>query len=46
MFCTDIEQTNKLLLEHVGTPHIFVLAVHQVNLFGWIGPSPSPNFLS
>ena len=27
---------DKLLLEHVGLPHILVLAVHLVNFFGWM----------
>ena len=26
---------DKLLLEHVGLPHVFDLAVNLVNLFGW-----------
>ena len=26
----------KLLLEHVGLPHILDLAVHLVNFFGWM----------
>ena len=27
---------DKLLLEHVGLPHVLVLAVHLVNFFGWM----------
>ena len=27
---------DKLLLEHVGLPHVLDLAVHQVIFFGWI----------
>ena len=27
---------DKLLLEHVGLPHVLVLAVHLVNFFNWI----------
>ena len=27
---------DKLLLEHVGLPHILVLAVHLVNFFSWV----------
>ena len=27
---------DKLLLEHVGLPHVLVLAVHLVNFFGWV----------
>ena len=27
---------DKLLLEHVGLPHILNLAVHLVNFFGWM----------
>ena len=27
---------NKLLLEHVGLPHVLDLAVHLVNFFGWV----------
>ena len=26
----------KLLLEHVGVPHFLDLAVHLVNVFGWM----------
>ena len=26
----------KLLLEHVGLPHVLDLAVHLVNFFGWV----------
>merc|ERR1712148_29742 len=28
--------TDKLLLEHVGLPHVLVHAVHLVNFFGWM----------
>ena len=28
--------TDKLLLEHVGLPHVLDLAVHLVNFFGWM----------
>ena len=27
---------DKLLLEHVGLPHVLVLAVHLVNFFSWV----------
>ena len=27
---------DKLLLEHVGLPHILDLTVHLVNFFGWM----------
>ena len=27
---------DKLLLEHVGLPHVLDLAVHQVIFFGWM----------
>ena len=27
---------DKLLLEHVGLPHVLDLAVHLVNFFGWM----------
>ena len=27
---------DKLLLEHVGLPHVLVHAVHLVNFFGWV----------
>ena len=27
---------DKLLLKHVGLPHVLVLAVHLVNFFGWM----------
>ena len=27
---------DKLLLEHIGLPHVLGLAVHLVNLFGWM----------
>ena len=27
---------DKLLLEHVGLPHVLVLAVHMVNFIGWM----------
>ena len=27
---------DKLLLEHVGLPHVLDLAVHLVNFFGWV----------
>ena len=27
---------NKILLEHVGLPHILDLAVYLVNFFGWM----------
>ena len=27
---------DKLLLEHVGLPHVLALAVHLVNFFGWM----------
>ena len=27
---------DKLLLEHVGLPHVLDLAVHLVNIFGWV----------
>ena len=28
---------DKVLLDHVGLPHVLVLAVHLVNLLGWMG---------
>ena len=28
--------SDKLLLEHVGLPHVLDLAVHLVNFFGWL----------
>ena len=28
---------DNLLLDHVGLPHVLVLAVHLVNLLGWMG---------
>ena len=28
--------TDKLLLEHVGLPHVLVLTVHLVNFFSWV----------
>ena len=39
LFCTQtyVKVIDKLLLEHVGLPHVLVLAVHLVNLFGLIG---------
>ena len=27
---------DKLLLKHVGLPHVLVLAVHLVNFFSWV----------
>ena len=27
---------DKLLLEHVGLPHLLDLAVHLINFFGWM----------
>ena len=27
---------DKLLLEHVGLPHVLVLDVHMVNFFSWV----------
>ena len=38
---------DKLLLEHVGLPHVLVLAVHLVNFFSWVsqgGHSEQPIF--
>ena len=29
-------RVDKLLLEHVGLPHVLDLAVHLVNFFGWM----------
>ena len=29
---------DKLLLEHLGLPHVLDLAVHLVNYFGWMSP--------
>ena len=31
-----IELIGKLLLEHVGLPHVLDQAVHLVNFFGWM----------
>ena len=28
---------DNLLLDHVGLPDVLVIAVHQVNLLGWVG---------
>ena len=38
---------DKLLLEHVGLPHILNLAVHLVNFLGWMsqGGHSEPLFL-
>ena len=27
---------DKLLLKHVGLPHVLVLAIHLVNFFSWV----------
>ena len=29
-------RVDKLLLEHVGLPHVLALAVHLVNFFSWV----------
>ena len=29
-------RVDKLLLKHVGLPHVLVLAVHLVNFFSWV----------
>ena len=36
---------DKLLLEHVGLPHVLVLAVHYVNFFSWVSQGGHPEQL-
>ena len=33
---SGLTNNNNHLLEHVGLPHVLDLAVHVVNLFGWM----------
>ena len=36
LFFQNLGLIDKLLLEHVGLPHVLDLAVHLVNIFGWM----------
>ena len=36
LFFQNLGLIDKLLLEHVGLPHVLDLAVHLVNFFGWM----------
>ena len=36
LFFQNLGLIDKLLLEHVGLPHILDLAVHLVNFLGWM----------
>ena len=37
---------DKLLLEHVGLPHVLNLAVYLVNFLGWIGKGDHSMYLA
>ena len=48
LFCTQtyVKVIDKLLLEHVGLPHVLVLTVHLVNLLGWMGKGDHSMYLA